>query len=348
MFTKKIKSLIGFFVLLSLLTFSPIITLGEDLSSSSFKIEGDGISSGSLSGDSTSFGITGELNPFTSNDATSSSYKADLGYNPVIQANTPDAPTLENPSSYYDRLKLTIDPSNNPSDTLFAIAIIQGSTTYYVQNDNTISTVLGMEDYQTYTSWGGASGFLVTELSPNTGYKAQVKALNGNFTETGFGPESAEVFTSVPSITLALSSTTANFGTLSVASVDSTNDLTLTVSTNATNGYTMRTRGTGDTSNDGLYNSSASAIIPSVDATLSAGTEGYGFQASSGTATVDAKYDLTGNVVGELSLTNQTIATNSGPVINETTTGRFKATISGSTSAGTYNDTVYYSVTASI
>ncbi len=345
---KRKKSLFKFFALALIFVFAPVTTFGEDLSSSSFRIEGDGVSSGSLTGDSTSFGMTGEQNPFTDVNSTSTSYKSSLGYNPVIQANTPDAPTLENPSSYYDRLKLTIDPSNNPSDTLFAIKIVQGSNVYYVQNDNTISPTLGMEDYKTYASWGGASGFLVTGLSPNTEYKAQAKALNGDFTETGFGPESAEVFTSVPFINLALSDTAANIGTLSVASIETSSDLTATVSTNATGGYTMRIRGTGDTTNDGLYNSSAGTLIDSVGATLSAGTEGYGFQASSTTASVDAKYDLTGNAVGELATTNQTLSTNSGPVTSEETVGRFKATISGSTTAGSYSDTVYFSVTASI
>jgi hypothetical protein len=103
----------------------------------------------------------------------------------------------------------------------------------------------------------------------------------------------------------------------------------------------------GNGSNPGLYSSTASYRIPSSSTTLVAGTEGFGIQASSGTATIASTYNQTGNVVGGLQLTYQTLASNTGPVTSETVTITHKAAISALTVAGSdYQDTLTYRITA--
>lgn len=341
--TKKTISL--FLTGLTLYTCSQYVepVFGE-ISSSNFKIQGENLSSGGPSGTSATYGLSGDINPFSSLDS-SSSYAQQLGYNPRLQAITPEAPTLSNPSNYYQKLHLTINPDNNPSDTLFAIAISNDgfSTYYYVQDDNSIGPTLGTEDYQTYTNWGGASGFNILSLDSNTEYVVKVKALRGDFTETGYSPESNTVATSVPYITLSLSATTAHLSVLSTNSVSETSDITLTASTNADSGYQTYINGTGNGSSGGLFNGTAS-LIGTSDTTLIAGIEGYGGQASSSTASIAAKYNVIGNTVGAIELTQQNLSSNTTPVSSETTDVRFKATVSGTTIAGEYSDIVYFTI----
>jgi hypothetical protein len=133
--------------------------------------------------------ISGEIG---AGKTTGTDYGIGTGLNYTNQANVPIAPTFDNPSNYYNRLRLIINRSGNPSSAKFAIAISDDNfaTTKYVQNDNTIGNDLGLEDYQTYASWGGASGIYVIGLSSGTTYFIKAKAITGKFTETAFGPKS--------------------------------------------------------------------------------------------------------------------------------------------------------------
>ncbi len=339
--------------LLPAITVSIFILLGAksihaDLDSNSFKIKGDTFSAGSSGGTSTSYKISGDVNPF-SDLANSASFRQERGYNPLLQAFTPEAPTFTNPSLYYSKLRLTLNPSNNPSDTLFAIAVSSDDfvTTKYVQSDNSLSSTLGIEDYQTYSAWGGGSGLLVLGLDPSTTYKAQVKALHGDFTETGYGPASAGVATSVPFITLSTPAGNASLATLNVSSVNSTTDVALTINTNGDNGYQSYIRGTGNGSNPGLAHANGT-LIPSSDTTLIAGIAGYGAQASSATASIAAKYNVIGDTVGAVELTAQQLSSRNQPVTDEVTNVRFKSTISNTTTAGTYTDTVYFTISSNL
>jgi hypothetical protein len=321
----------------------------EETTSPNFKIEGDSLDPGSLRANSTNFGLSGDLNPFAGL-SSSTSFKEEFGYNPRIRANTPYAPTLTNPNNYYSKLKLVVDASGNPSDTLFAIAVqdTTDSTIYFVQDDNTIGAALGIEDYKTYTNWGNTSGFLILNLAPDTGYKMRVKALHGDFTETGWGPESAEVKTTVPAIAMSITGPDAPFGSLSPSTVSESTTITLTIDTNCENGYQVFAADTGDGVNPGLYDGSA-YLIPSADALLSAGTEGYGAQVSSAFATIDSKYDLTGNSVGGLLRGGYRIAYRVvQPTSSETISIKFKAAMSGNTDPGTYTDIVYWTVSSSL
>ncbi|MCB9823625.1 hypothetical protein H6802_01580 [Candidatus Nomurabacteria bacterium] len=334
-----------FFLLSSFLSISAQVP-----ASSSFVIKGENVSPSGGVGSTPNFMLNADLSPFSQSPADASSFKAYIGYNPRIQANTPYEPTLDNATGqYYDRLLLTIDPSGNPTDTLFAVAISANSwsTTYYVQNDNTLALSLGPEDYRTYAGWGGSGGTLILGLSPSSSYVAKVKALNGDFTETLYGPESSAVETVVPFISLSVSSSVSEFGVLSANEIKSASSVDLSVTTNAESGYSLSVNGTGSGVQPGLYNGVGNVIV-SQDTVLSVGTEGYGAQGSSGTATISSKYDLAGDFVGSLDLSPQELASNSVPVSGDSSTITFKASISGNTVAGEYEDIVYFTISPSL
>jgi len=156
-----------------------------------------------------------------------------------------------------------------------------------------------------------------------------------------------------PSITFTISATSSAFGELSTGSITTSSpNITLTVGTNAQNGYTITVQDQGSGSNPGLYNSSAAYIIGSADssyadeATLVIGTEGVGIQGSSASATIAARYDKTGNNVGGLERTATAFASySSGMSSNHTITVTHKAAISSWTKAGSYTDTLTYIAT---
>ncbi len=156
-----------------------------------------------------------------------------------------------------------------------------------------------------------------------------------------------------PSITFTVSATSSAFGSIPVGSVDTSSpNITLTVGTNAENGYAITVQDEGSGVNPGLYNSSASTIIGSADssyideATLSGGTEGYGIQGSSAQSTIAARYDKSGNNVGGLERTATGLASfGTGTTSDHSITITHKAAISSSTKAGSYNDTLTYIAT---
>ncbi len=204
---------------------------------------------GTAKSNSTNYSVFGVAGEVEFGKPGSANYKAGTGLIYTMQANVPPSPTFTNPATNYDRLKFIIQTGGNPSDALFAIAISTDNfvaDTKYVQNDNTVGTVLGSEDWQTYANWGGAGGKFVRTLAANTTYQVKVAAKRGNFTESGYGP-TASATTSNPSLTFGISSSTLTFANLNSANsyTDSTKTTVLTTSTNAYNGYTIYGRNTG-------------------------------------------------------------------------------------------------------
>ncbi len=150
-----------------------------------------------------------------------------------------------------------------------------------------------------------------------------------------------------PSITFSLSANSSTFGTLSTGSVTTASpNITLTIGTNANSGYTITVQDQGSGSAAGLYNSAASYNIASATALLSAGTEGYGIQGSSASATISSPYNVSGNNVGALSMAATNLATyGSSTSSNHTITVTHLAAISASSKAGSYADTLTYIAT---
>jgi hypothetical protein len=130
-----------------------------------------------------------------------------------------------------------------------------------------------------------------------------------------------------------------------------------TISCNNTgSGCTLYIKDTGGDSNPGLWKSvSLTRLIPSPNtafnptATLTAGTEGFGVQAtttsagSGGTLTLSSRYNQIGSIVGGLSLTDIALASSTIDVTDREVIATHKAAISSNTLSGSYSDTITYS-----
>ncbi len=309
-------------------------------SSSSYKLNNYGFGSGgSANSSSASYrlnGISGEVGgPQTS----STSFQLNSGNNQTQQAHVPLAPAFDNPANYYSKLHFTINPSSNPADTKFALAISSDNfaTTQYIQNDGTVGLSLGLEDYQTYADWGGLSGSLVIGLASSTTYYIKAKAISGSFTETAFGPV-ASATTSPPNLffdidvdatdTETASPYIMNFGNLlSGTVIDGPQKAWFDLDTNAD--YGARIYISANTA--GLTSQSAGNTILSATADLSATNEGFGAQSSSagqisgGPLTANSPYDGTAESVGIINTTLRQLYASPGPISSGRSSVLFKA-----------------------
>ena len=79
---------------------------------------------------------------------------------------------------------MTIIPSQNPTETLYAVK--NATTGQYVRQ----SDGAGIEtaDWQTLDKWGGANGFNAYGLKPNSSYQFEIKAKLPQSKETGWSP----------------------------------------------------------------------------------------------------------------------------------------------------------------
>ncbi len=149
-----------------------------------------------------------------------------------------------------------------------------------------------------------------------------------------------------PTLTFSLSANATAFGTLSDSSVTTSSpNITLTISTNGDNGYTISILDTGDTSDPGLYSSENSFMIGSADYSYTNSADlgavaGYGIQGSSGDATIASPYNVSGDNVGGYELTAQTLASYTDVASAHTVLITSKAKVSSITPAGAYTDTV--------
>ena len=263
--------------------------------STSYKLESYGVGSGGASSSSTTYKattITGEQG--SSSSSTSTTYTSRSGLITTQLANVPAAPTVTNPSSYYNKLHIVINNGGNPSDATFAIAISNNNfspTTNYIKSDTTVTSTLNTTDWQTYSTWGGSSGFDVIGLAPNTTYTVKVKAKHGDFTESAYSA-TASAATANPSLTfdIDVSSTdsetsspyTLNFGNLLPNTVtDGPQKIWIDFDTNATSGGTVFIASL----NGGLRSTLASHTISSTTGDLSSLSEGFGAQNQSASQT---------------------------------------------------------------
>lgn len=325
-------------------------------SSSNFTLKsydiGNGGSSSSSSANYRLNGVAGSQSGVGSGQ-TSANFTVEPGSNNTADANVPPAPALTNPEGYYDRLKLVINTGNNPSDAKYLIAISNDNfvTTQYVQSDNSIGSSQTIGNYQTYTAWGGSGGFSVLGLTGSTSYRAKVKAIQGSFTGTAFGPATAAALTLQTSVSMSLATSLTStppfpvsFVNLTAGTVTNSNaDAIIGLSSNAANGGGVYVRGT----NGALLSASTSNSIVSVSADLSAAGSGYGAQVISASQTVggpllkQAPYSGSANNVGVISTALQPILMTSGPITSGQGTVRLMAKPATTTlSADDYADVV--------
>jgi len=161
-----------------------------------------------------------------------------------------------------------------------------------------------------------------------------------------------------PSITFSLSANSTSFGILAPGVVDTADtNITLTVGTNAASGYSINVKDAGSSTNPGLYNSTATAIIGSADGSynntgdLSSVPSGYGLQASctAGCTTntdIDSRFRQGSDTVGGLEITDIPLATYASTLsADHTISIVHKAKSASATPAGTYTDTLTYVAT---
>ena len=168
------------------------------------------------------------------------------------------------------------------------------------------------------------------------------------------GQTTAVTATVASTVTCTPDGSTAALGTLSPGSVTTASPaITVTNSCNSGGGCTIYVNDIGSGVSPGLYASAATTtpLIGSATATLSAGTEGYGIQATTtgagtGSAlTLSGTYNKSGSDVGGLLLATTQIASASAPFASKVITVNTLAAISGLTKAGNYADTITYSCT---
>lgn len=303
---------------------------------------------------SSSYKALGALGQIENGILTSASFKQGNGLVFNIKAPVPPAPSLTNPASNYDRLRLIINPGSNKSDATYAVAISNDnfvSDTRYIKSDFTIGNTLGISDFQSYTSWGGATGVFITNLNQSTAYYVKVKARQGNYTESGYGAV-ASASTVSPSLSFGLDTYSITFNTLTAANsyTDATKQTTLTTSTNAYNGYVVwanetsqLTSGTGSISNYSSPNS-----LP----TAWSGT-GFGYSTSdtnlqTGPGAADrfsgTKYAGFQTVPNQDPVADHTDKIEQTPLSNEQFTIQYRVTAPSTIDSGTYRNTVIYTV----
>ena len=303
---------------------------------------------------SETYGLLGTVGETDVSSMSSETFNVKAGLTYTHMANVPNAPTLTNVSSTYDRLQITLNTGGNPTDTKFAIAISSDNfaSTQYVQSDGTIGSVLGIEDYLTYTGWGGASGSYISGLLQNTTYKVKVKAKQGNFTDSGYSPI-ASATTSLPTLTFGVDASTVTFSNLNSGNsyTDSAKTTVLTTSTNAYNGYVVNARVTGVLTKNGGSETISSYTSPNSAPTTWSGT-GFGYTTSDASLTGGTVDRFTNGGTKYAGFTTSSpgdpVADHAGPVVGaisgEQFTVSYRVTAPTTQAAGVYSTTVLYMV----
>jgi hypothetical protein len=355
--SKTIAISLAFVIMLLEMTFNFPAYAGP--TSSTYELKEYGFGAGGIAGaTSEKYSLMGVAGEAESGKASSDTYEAGAGLVYTHLANVPPAPSFTNPgNANYNKLKLIINNGDNPDDTKFAIAISTDnfiSETKYVQNDQSIGSLLGPEDWQTYDDWGNTEGFWVLGLDPGTTYSVKVTAYRGNFTQSAYGP-TAQAITSNPTFSFDLDVSPTNnetdppfsvpIGELDPAVVKtSTDKVWADVNTNGSGGATIYIYG----SNNGLKSATNNYTITSSTGDLDLLTEGYGArgtyanQTSGGPMEIVFPFNKDSNIIGAIDTTKKLIFDSSG---NNVTAGRvsfeLKAKASAVTkSGGDYGDTI--------
>ncbi len=295
-----------------------------------YQLNSYGFGSGGTAGSSTAtYSLEGSSGDFSGSTGVSTTYNSKPGFIQTQQANVPKLTALDNNGNiYYNKLHFTIDTQNNPTDAKYLISVSTdnfATVTQYLQTDGTLSSSLILGEYQTYTNWGGSSGSLIIGLLPGTTYNARVRATQGKFSESAYGPISS-VATASPTISFALQTSTGpsppytvSMGSLNAGVVNtSAQTINTTFTTNAASGGDVYIIG----KNGGLLSASQSHLISATSSDLSLGgvTNGFGGQNSSVTQTSGGPYSVvspysgSGGNVGIINTLGRSLYTSSAPV----------------------------------
>jgi len=306
-------------------------------SSNSYQLNSYGIGSGgSSSSSSTTYHLQASAGEQADGSSSGSAYASNNGSIGAEQLNVPGTPTLTNGSNtYYNKLKIILDTSGNPSDATYAVAVSTNgfASTSYVQADGTLGA---SPVYQLYTTWGGASGTFIVNLVSGTTYQVKVAAQQGLFTNTAYGA-AASASTVTPSLTFSLSPSSTSFsGLLPGVVTTSASDITLNLTTNAVAGGSVYVSG----QSNGLMSILEGHTIGAFNGDLASVNEGFGIQAinvtqtSGGPFSPASPFNVSGTSTGAETTVPQQILTSAAPIIGGTASARLKAKASANTPAG--------------
>jgi hypothetical protein len=221
----------------------------------------------------------------------------------------------------------------------FPISDISSSSTLYCFNFASSSTLT------TSSAGNDKTGSISVTTSGDT------EIDGGNYATSVISDDQVVLTATVPStFTIALGTNSQALGTLSTASISSGSGVSVTITTNAANGWI----GWVKSANSYLNSASTSDQINTVGSiddspsTLSAGTEGYVLDAdlttdgaNGGTVTIDAEYNGSSTQGGTLSTSFQEFATANGPASSDVVTLVPRVAISGlNEAASDYTDTL--------
>ena len=361
MSSKSFKISLSFFCVLFVTSyelFLPEIADANLPSSTNYQLQSYSFGSGATNAASTNFGLNGVAGEVEFGQPGSSNYQIGSGLAYMMKANVPGAPTLSTPANNYDRILFVLNTSSNPTDTTYALEISTSSNfssnVNYIKQDGTVGTTLTSADYKTYTNWGGASGTFVTGLTSNTTYYIRAKARQGDFTESEYGPASS-ITTQIASLTFTVNNPTINFSNLNAGDsyTDSAKSDILTMTTNAYNGYTIYGRvNQALTTPDG--NTIANYASPNSAPTSWSGT-GFGYTTNDtnlgGTGGANRFSNGTLYAGFGTSTPGDPVADDPGPTtnsqLNDSFTVSYRVTGTNTTPAGTYTNTIIYTIVPS-
>lgn len=320
---------------------------------SSYKLEGFSFGAGGNQTNGANYRIQGRMGEITNNMSGGSNFNLGAGLAFERQSAVPPSPTWENVNGVYNKLHLVINNLGNPSDTKFAVAISADSfvTTQYVKNDFTVGGTLALTDYLTYGQWGDSTGVYVVGLTAGTNYSVKVKAMQGAFTESAWGPV-VTAGTSEPQLTFDIDVSPTDqktappylvdMGDLIVGSVVTSNSrIWVDFDTNAAGGGSVFVYG----QNGGLMSTTANASIGATTADLSVISSGFGLQSvsvgqtSGGPLVASVGFSGSGNNVGKEDTIVRNIFETVGPIASGRGSFVVKAKSSNSTpAAGDYTE----------
>jgi len=213
---------------------------------------------------------------------------------------------------------------------------------------------LGTSNSQTYTAWGGSSGTFVTGLTNGTTYYIRAASRQGSFTQSEWGP-STSATTNFASLTFTIDHPTISFNNLNSGNsyTDSTQSDTFTTSTNAFNGYTIYGW-------DNQPLTSPNSTIANYGSPNSAPTtwsgNGFGYTTNdtnlSGSGGVNRFNTGTSYAGFQTAGPGDPVADTAGPVTTSQISNQqfkvsYRVTASNTQPAGTYSNTIIYTIVPS-
>jgi len=279
---------------------------GAISSSSHFQLQSFSLNSGGTTGpaDSSSHQLVATLGEQTGALAAGINkfYTSGLVY--ALSTDVPNPPTVSNGGgTYYNKLKFTINNSNEPSDVSYAVGVnTDGSISNFsfVQSDGALGV---SRYYQNYTGWGGASGSVATNLNPGTTYYFSVFAKQSTFGAPISNSNLASIATVNPSLSFSLNPSSIDLGNLNAGVLVTDSSLAVNFLTNAYNGAQVFLAGSSTglvSTTNGNY--TINVTPPSQD--LDSLSEGFGARvgATTGSSYAEGSYAQFGggNVVGAI------------------------------------------------